>query len=110
MTVEHDHLAVEPMKRAQPEVAVLAKLADRHLATVQPFDQRSGCGHLEQRPVLHLEVIGQGRPDEVINRFTTLPAAVLDRLVQGPRDPASQRGCGGGQVGHDLGSSQRNSP
>jgi hypothetical protein len=90
-TVEHDHLAVEPRERSQAEVAVLPERADRHLALVDAFHQRRGAGDLKERAVVHLQMIGEGGPDDVVDRLAGRPVTFLERMPERGRDPSTQR-------------------
>ena len=55
-TVDRDHLAVEPVQRSQPEVAVLGQLGEREVALVSALQQRPDRRGLEQHVRLPLRL------------------------------------------------------
>ena len=71
LPIEHDHLAVEPLERAQTEIAVLPQAADGHRLPVDTLDERTSRGDLEQRGVLQAERIGQRSRNEVADQFAS---------------------------------------
>ena len=56
LAVEGDHLAVEPVQRAQPEVAVRGQLGEAEVAVVGAVEQRPDRRGLEEHVVLALLV------------------------------------------------------
>ena len=57
LPIDDDRLAVEVLKRAQPEVAVLAQRPDADCTLADPLDEGSGGRDLIQRVVRDLEVL-----------------------------------------------------
>ena len=92
VTVEHDHLAVEILERAETEVTVLAHHADRHRTLVHALDQRAGGRHLVERVVLDPEVLGQGTLDEVVDRCAAAERLLLQRGEHRRVDAGTQLG------------------
>ena len=56
LAVERDHLAVEPVQRPQPEVAVLGQLGEAEVAVVGAVEQRADRRGLEEDVRLALGV------------------------------------------------------
>ena len=101
--VEHDHLAVEPVERPQPEVPVLFERAHGDVAPVHPLHQRPGGRDLEERAGADLEIVRQGGGHDLVDRLARRAMACLERLPHRGRDPARERhereiGFGAGHI------------
>ena len=79
-SIQCQHLAVQPIERAQPEIAVPLQIADRHHAVVNALHQRPCRGDLEHRRVLQRQCVGKRRHDDMRNRLAGATAS----LSQGP--------------------------
>ena len=58
------------VERAKPEIPVLANISNLHAAIGNPFHQRCGGGDLPEGVVVEVEMLRQGRPDDVGHAFT----------------------------------------
>jgi hypothetical protein len=80
MSIDDHHFAVEMLKRASSEIAVLAQCADSYGALVDPLDEGGGGRDLIPRVVRDLEVLRKSLADDVRERLFR-PLGIVE---QGP--------------------------
>jgi hypothetical protein len=74
--IDNHHFAVEVLKSAQTQIAVLSQRSDSHSALVNALDERGGGGDLIQGVVRHLEVRRE-RPVDYVRDRLLRPTGVL---------------------------------
>jgi hypothetical protein len=89
-SVEDDHLAVEPLERAEPEIAVRPEASHRDRFIVDPLHQRARGRDLEERRMVEAQRFGQRPRHEMAQGFAGLLAVRQKRIHERLIDFGSQ--------------------